>query len=121
MIFRLNFALDSAVRTEGRTAGIVDDRVEVAVPVDDRVDHRLDRVVVADIAGVEFVRQPVDLTPGAGDNGGTLRGEDGADAGADPSNAAGNKHDPAGEPEAESRAFVGVGHCASVPSKCLLR
>jgi len=40
---------------------------------------------------------------------------------ANPSNAAGHQHDPAAEPEAERGASFGVGHCASVPSKCLLR
>ena len=91
------------------------------MPVDDRVDHRLDRVVVADVAGVEFVRQTLDRAAGARHHGGTLFGEDGADAGADPPNAAGHQRDPTGEPEAERGDSVGVGHCASVPSKCLLR
>ncbi len=89
--------------------------------VDDRVDHGLDRVVVADVAGVEFVGQAFDVTPGTGDDGGTLLGENAADPGAYPSNAAGYQHDPAGEPEAERGASVGMSHCASVPSKCLLR
>ena len=91
------------------------------MPVDDRVDHRLDRVVVADVAGVELVGQTLDRAPRAGHDGGALLGENRADAGADPANAAGHQHDPAGEPEVERGASVGVGHCASVPSKCLLR
>ena len=75
MILRLNFALDSAVKHERRTSGVVDDDVEAAVPVDDRVDHRLDRVVVTDVAGVELVGQAFDRTPRTGDDGGTLLGE----------------------------------------------
>ena len=82
------------------------------MPVDDGVDHRLDRVVVPDVAGVKFVGQAFDLAPGAGDDGRTLPGENAADAGANPSNTAGHQHDPAGEPEAESGAFVGMSHCA---------
>ena len=91
------------------------------MPVDDRVDHRLDRVVVADVAGVEFVGQAFNLSPSTGDDGGTLLGENAADPGTYPSNAAGHQHDPAAEPEAERGASIGMGHCASVPSKCLLR
>ena len=50
IILRFNFALDSAVKS---TANLRRPRRprRVAVPVDDRVDHRLDRVIVADVAG----------------------------------------------------------------------
>ena len=107
----------------GRPARVVDHDVEAAVPVDDRVDQRLDRLVVADVAGVELVGQTLDGTPRAGHDGGALAGEDGADSGADPSYTAGHQDDPAGRVRRLmlASAVSRIGHCASVPSKCLLR
>ncbi len=87
---------------------------------DDRVDERLHRVVVADIAGMELVRQPVDRPPRTRHDRRTLVGEDGADAGADPSHAAGHEDDSTAQLQVDTTVSR-VGHCASVPSKCLLR
>ncbi len=52
---------------------------------DNPVDESLDSLVVADVACPELVRRPVDRSSGARDDGGALRGEDGADSGADTS------------------------------------
>ena len=51
MILRLNFALDSAVKTNGEPPALLTTASRRPCSVDDRVDHRLDRVVVADVAG----------------------------------------------------------------------
>ena len=90
---------------------------------DDRLDERLDRFVVADVAGVELIGQTLDRPPRACHDGRALVGEDGADAGTDPSHTAGHQHDPAAQSQvdAANRTVSRVGHCASVPSKCLLR
>ena len=90
---------------------------------DDRVDERLHRIVVADVTGMEFVGKPLDGPPGARHDGRTLVGEDGADSGADPSYTAGHEDDSTAElqVDAETSTVSRIGHCASVPSKCLLR
>src|SRR5271166_283146 len=59
-----------------RPSRIVDDDIEAAVFVDDRVDHRLDGLLVADVAGVELVGQALDRAPRTSHHGGTLLGED---------------------------------------------
>ncbi|BBY26127.1 hypothetical protein MSEDJ_02230 [Mycolicibacterium sediminis] len=67
---------------------------------------------------MEVVGVALDRAAGARHDGGTLIGEDGTDAGTDAPHPAGDENDPSGESEIDSS---GVGHCASVPSKCLLR
>ena len=84
----------------------------------DLVDHRGDRIVVAHVAGVELVRQSLDGPARARHHRRALVGEDRADPGADATDAARHEDDPV----LESEVYVWrVGHCASVPSKCLLR
>ncbi len=125
MILRLNFALESAVSTIRRTSGIVDDDVKPPVPLDDRVDQRLDRFLVANVAGMEFIGQALDGASGAGHHGRALFGENRTDTGTNPANAAGDQNHPTGQSEIDGLPkkgdCFGSRHCASVPSKCLLR
>ena len=94
--------------------------VELSNLGSDPVDQLLDGVVVADVAGAELVRQPLDGTARAGHDGRALVGEDLADPGSDAPHPAGDEDDPAGQAQFDG-AIDGVSHCASVPSKCLLR
>ena len=93
-------------------AGSVDHDVQPTVPFDDPIDQTGDSLGVAHVAGVELIRRPVDGTAGAGDDDRALGGEHLADAGTDPADATGDQND------ALCQAEI---HCASVPSKCLLR
>ena len=88
---------------------------------DDGVDEDRHRVGVADIAVVELKGQSLDRAPRTGDNNGTLTGEDRTDSGADAAHAAGHQDDATGETEVHPGTVGRQGHCASVPSKCLLR
>ena len=67
------------------------------MPLDDRVDQRLDRILVADVAGMEFIGQALDGAPGAGDHGRALFGENRTDTGAHPANTAGDQNHPPGQ------------------------
>ena len=69
------------------------------MPFDDRVDERGHRLVVAHVAGVELVRQPVHRPAGTRHDRRALIGEDGADARADAADAAGHQNDPVLESE----------------------
>ena len=59
----------------------------------------LDGVVVADVAGVELVRQTLDGASRAGDHRRALFGENRTDTGTDASNAAGHQDHPPGQTE----------------------
>ena len=120
MIFVLNFAEASAASTYGEPPALLTTTSRRPWSVDDRLDERLDRLVVADVAGVELVRQTVDGPARARHDGGALVGEDRADAGADAANSAGDEHHAVLQTQADG-TVDGVNHCASVPSKCLLR
>ena len=71
------------------------------MPRDDRVDERLDRVVVAHVAGVELVGRPLDRPPRAGHDGRALVGEDGADAAPTPRTPPVTRTTRAGEAEVD--------------------
>ncbi len=96
---------------------------------DNPVNERLDGIVVADVTGPELERRFLDRAARARHDGGALVGEDPADAGADAAHTSGDEHDPAVERETDCALVTragdgtvgGVSHCASVPSKCLLR
>ena len=125
MILRLNFGLESAVSTYGEPPALLTTTSSRAVPLDDRVDQRLDRLLVANIAGMEFIGQALDGAPCAGHHGRALLGENRTDTGTYPANAAGDQNHPTGQSEIDGLprkgACFGSSHCASVPSKCLLR
>ena len=95
MILRLNFGLASAVSTKGEPPALLTTTSSRPCCIDDRVDQRLDGVLVADVAGVELIGQTLDRAPCAGDDRRALLGENRTDAGAYPSNAAGHQNDPA--------------------------
>ena len=80
-----------------------------------------DGVLVADVAGMELIGQTLDGTSRAGDHGRALFGENRTDSGAYPSNAAGYQDHPPGQSQIDGVGCFGASHCASVPSKCLLR
>ena len=84
---------------------------------DDGRDHRGDGVGVADVAAVELVRKALDGATGTGHHRGALLGEHRADTGADTAHPTGHQNGSADKAEADG----GACHCASVPSKCLLR
>ncbi|CKS67712.1 Uncharacterised protein [Mycobacterium tuberculosis] len=104
-----------------RAARVVDQHVESAVPLPDLTDQALDRVLVPDVAAVELIRLAVDRSSRAGDHGRALFGEYRADARAYPADTAGDQNHPPGQPEIDGVGCLGESHCASVPSKCLLR
>ena len=95
MILRLKLRRGLRGRHVGRAARVVDDDIQAAVPGDDRVDKATHRVVVAHITGMELVRRPLDRASCAGHDRRPLLGENLADAGTDPSHAAGHQDDPA--------------------------
>ena len=121
MILRLNFGLDSAVSTYGDPPALLTTTSSRPCCVDDGVDQRLDGVFVADVAGVKFVGQALDRAPSAGHHGRALFGENRTDAGTYPSNTAGDQNHPPGQSQFDGAGCFGASHCASVPSKCLLR
>ncbi|BBY75188.1 hypothetical protein MPRF_20870 [Mycolicibacterium parafortuitum] len=98
----------------------------MAVVGRDPVDEHLDGVVVADVARAELVRRTLDGASGTRHHRCALLGEDLADAGSDAAHASRHKGNASGEAEcngalAGNGPVDGVSHCASVPSKCLLR
>ena len=87
----------------------------------DGVDEPSHRVLVADVAGMELVRQTLDGVSCAGDHDCALFGENRTDTGAYPSNAAGHQNHSPGQAQIDGIGSFRASHCASVPSKCLLR
>src|SRR3984885_12415670 len=62
-----------------RSSGVVDQHVEAAMAFADGVDQPSHRVLVADVAGMELVRQTVDGVSCAGDHDCALFGENRTD------------------------------------------
>ena len=90
------------------------------MPFHDGVDQSADGARVADVATVELVGQAVDGSARAGDDHRPLPGEHLADSRTDPAHTTGHQDDAVPQAEVD-RVRRQIRHCASVPSKCLLR
>src|SRR6202453_4079866 len=101
------------------SSGVVDQHVEAAMAFADGLDEPSHRVLVADVAGMELVRQTLDGVSCAGDHGGAFFGENRTDLCAYPSNAAGHQKLPPGQAQMDGIGSFRASHCASSPSKCL--
>jgi hypothetical protein len=108
-----------------RASGVVDQHVKASVPLHDGTYQPLDRILVPDVAAVELVRKAVVRPSCTGDHCRALVGENRTDTGPDATNTARHQHHSPSQTEIDAVGRQGgcfrMSHCASVPSKCLLR